>query len=114
MSQKYEASVSVGNPIPKRLKEARKKMKITQKDLGVRIGMDEGTASARMNQYEKGVHMPDVRTLKLLAKELGVPLNYFFCEDDESAKLATAISKLTTEQRNMVLEFIHKIHCDEK
>lgn len=84
-------------------------MKISQKNLGISIGMESGTASARMNQYEKGVHTPDVRTLKLLAKELGVPLNYFFCEDDESAALATAISKLSVEQRNQVLEFIHSL-----
>ncbi len=89
-------------------------MKITQKDLGVRIGMDEGAASARMNQYEKGVHMPDVRTLKLLAKELGVPLNYFFCEDDSTAEIATAISKLSEEQRNQVLEFIKNIQDENK
>ncbi|MFC3024484.1 helix-turn-helix domain-containing protein [Vibrio zhugei] len=106
--------MSTDNPIPKRLKEARKKMKITQKDLGVRIGMDEGAASARMNQYEKGVHMPDVRTLKLLAKELGVPLNYFFCEDDSTAEIATAISKLSEEQRNQVLEFIKNIQDENK
>ncbi len=106
--------MSIDNPIPKRLKEARKKVKISQKTLGVRIGIDDGVASARMNQYERGVHTPDVRTLKLLAKELDVPLNYFFCEDDESAELATAISKLTIEQRNMVLNFINNLQKENK
>ncbi|SHO58744.1 helix-turn-helix domain-containing protein [Vibrio quintilis] len=106
--------MSIDNPIPKRLKEARKKVKISQKTLGVRIGIDDGVASARMNQYERGVHTPDVRTLKLLAKELGVPLNYFFCEDDESAELATAISKLSVDQRNQVLEFIKSIEKSDK
>ncbi|MCG6403681.1 helix-turn-helix domain-containing protein [Vibrio fluvialis] len=101
--------MSIDNPIPKRLKEARKKVKISQKTLGVRIGIDDGVASARMNQYERGVHTPDVRTLKLLAKELDVPLNYFFCEDDSTAEIATAISKLSEEQRNQVLEFIKSI-----
>ncbi|MFV8387427.1 helix-turn-helix domain-containing protein [Vibrio parahaemolyticus] len=101
--------MSIDNPIPKRLKEARKKVKISQKTLGVRIGIDDGVASARMNQYERGVHTPDVRTLKLLAKELDVPLNYFFCEDDSTAEIATAISKLSEEQRNQVLEFIKLI-----
>ena len=32
-----------------------------------------------MNQYEKGKHTPDIQTLKLIAGELDVPLNYFFC-----------------------------------
>lgn len=84
-------------------------MKISQKNLGISIGMEAGSASARMNQYERGVHTPDVSTLKLLAKELGVPLNYFFCEDDESAEIATAISKLSEEQRNQVLNFIKSL-----
>lgn len=106
--------MSTDNPIPKRLKEARKKMKISQKNLGISIGMESGTASARMNQYEKGVHTPDVRTLKLLAKELGVPLNYFFCEDDSTAEIAIATSKLSEEQRSLVMKFIHSLSKEEE
>ncbi|OEF76587.1 transcriptional regulator [Vibrio cyclitrophicus 1F111] len=101
--------MSIDNPIPMRLKEVRKKAKISQKELGVRIGIDESTASARMNQYEKGRHTPDISTLKKIADELGVPLNYFFCEDEYSADLAIAISKLSIEKRNMLLEFITSI-----
>ncbi|ASW81501.1 XRE family transcriptional regulator [Vibrio anguillarum] len=98
--------MSFDNPIPIRLKEARKKAKLSQKMLGVRIGMDESSASPRMNQYEKGKHTPDVHTLKLIADELGVPLNYFFCEDEESAELVVAISKLSIEKRRQLLQFI--------
>ncbi|HIF9084646.1 helix-turn-helix domain-containing protein [Photobacterium damselae] len=94
------------SPIPARLKEARKKAKLSQKALGVRIGMDEGSASARMNQYEKGKHAPDIQTLKLIADELDVPLNYFFCEEESSAKLACLIAKLSEEQR---LELINTL-----
>lgn len=97
-----------------RLKEARKKANLSQKTLGVRIGMDESSASPRMNQYEKGRHTPDVQTLKLIADELGVPLNYFFCEDDVSAKLAVAISKLSLEQRNQLLELINDLPIEEQ
>ncbi|CAH7001922.1 helix-turn-helix transcriptional regulator [Vibrio crassostreae] len=101
--------MSIDNPIPMRLKEVRKKAKISQKELGVRIGIDESSASARMNQYEKGKHTPDISTLKKIADELDVPLNYFFCEDEYSADLAIAISKLSIEKRNMLLEFITSI-----
>ncbi len=77
--------------------------------------MDEGSASPRMNQYEKGKHTPDVRTLKLIADELKVPLNYFFCEDPESAELAIAIAiaTLSTEKRRLLLKFIHDLSNDE-
>ncbi|AUW04390.1 hypothetical protein C1N51_12070 [Vibrio campbellii] len=62
--------MSFKNPIPVRLKYARKKANLSQKALGVRIGMDESTASARMNQYERGRHTPELKTLKLIADEL--------------------------------------------
>lgn len=94
------------NPIPTRLKQARKRAGITQKNLGVIIGMDESSASGRMNHYEKGRHTPDISTLKKMADALGVPLNYFLCEDETSADLAIAISKLSIEKRNMLLEYI--------
>ncbi len=65
------------NPIPLRLKQARNKIGISQKELGIKIGMDASSASGRMNHYEKGRHVPDVDTLRKIAGELNVPLNYF-------------------------------------
>ncbi|QTH70438.1 helix-turn-helix domain-containing protein [Pseudoalteromonas xiamenensis] len=73
------------SPFPKRLKEARKKKGLSQKQLGILSGMDEFSASARMNQYEKGVHAPDFKTVKALAKVLEVPTAFLFCEEDELA-----------------------------
>ncbi|RKF14347.1 XRE family transcriptional regulator [Alginatibacterium sediminis] len=94
------------NPIPIRLKQARKLSGITQKNLGVMIGMDESSASGRMNHYEKGRHTPDISTLKKMADALGVPLNYFFCEDDTSAELACLISKLGDDERKKLIDHI--------
>ena len=102
--------MSFQNPIPLRLKEARKKAKLSQKALGVRIGMDESSASPRMNQYEKGKHTPDVQTLKLIADELGVPLSYFFCEDDVSAELSLCIEKLSKENKMKLLQIIEDMN----
>ncbi|MDR9827938.1 helix-turn-helix transcriptional regulator [Vibrio sp. FNV 38] len=91
------------NPIPARLKAARKKAKITQKDLGVKIGMEESSASGRMNHYEKGRHVPDISTLRRMAEALDVPLNYFFCESELSAELACAIEKMSDEEKKTLL-----------
>ncbi|WP_337167160.1 helix-turn-helix transcriptional regulator [Vibrio parahaemolyticus] len=101
--------MSFVNPIPVRLKEARKKAKLSQKALGVLIGMDESSASPRMNQYEKGKHTPDVKTLKLIADELGVPLSYFFCEDKVSAELAVNLNKLSQSDKQKVLELTTRL-----
>lgn len=94
------------NPIPIRLKQARAKSGITQKQLGILIGMDENSASGRMNHYEKGRHIPDLTTLKKIADELNVPLNYFFCEDETTAELVIEIAKLDTEKK---LELIKEL-----
>ena len=96
------------SPIPERLKQARKKAKLSQKALGERIGMDASSASARMNQYERGKHTPDVHTLKLIADELGVPLNYFFCEDESSAELACMIGEMTERERKNLIASLNK------
>ena len=92
------------NPIPIRLKEARKNAKITQKDLGVRVGMEPSSASSRMNHYEKGRHVPDIDTLQRIADELGVPLNYFFCDSITTAKLVCLIENLSEEQKIKLIE----------
>ena len=89
-----------------RLKEARKQIKISQKDLGIKMGIDPSSASGRMNHYETGRHMPDLATLKKLAAELNVPVNYFFCESEESAVLARLIDKLDDEGKRKLIQML--------
>ena len=91
------------NPIPNRIKSARVKKNIYQKELGIRIGLDENSASSRMNHYEKGRHTPDVFTLKRMADELGVPLACFFCDSDLSVELNCLINKLSEEEKTKLL-----------
>jgi len=73
------------SPFPKRLKEARMNANLSQKELGIRIGLDEFTASPRMNQYERGKHAPAFNIVKALSRELAVPTAYFYCEEEELA-----------------------------
>ncbi|MBW3139624.1 helix-turn-helix domain-containing protein [Ferrimonas balearica] len=92
------------SPFPVRLKAARNKIGISQKELGIRIGMDPGSASGRMNHYEKGRHMPDFETLERLARELGVPVAYFFCQSESLAELVRLLDSLTEEERQMLIK----------
>ena len=93
------------NPLPIRLKAARKAAGLTQQQLGMRLGMEQSTASARMNQYEKGKHAPDYQTMQLIAQELGFPVAYFYCDDDLLAELLCALAKLPKErQQEMLLQ----------
>ena len=52
---------------PRQLKEARLVANLSQKKLGIAAGMDQFSASARMNHYEIGRHTPDYSTLNRIA-----------------------------------------------
>tara|TARA_R110001606_G_scaffold254081_1_gene401990 strand:+ start:6949 stop:7251 length:303 start_codon:yes stop_codon:yes gene_type:complete len=93
-------------PTPSRLKSARKAAGLTQQQLGMALGMEPNTASARMNQYEKGKHAPDFLTMKRIAKELDVPVAYFYCEEDVLAKLICELGKLSLEDQKNILGIV--------
>lgn len=59
-----------------------------------------------MNHYEKGRHVPDIDTLKRMADELGVPVNYFFCETETTAELARLISLMTDAQQAELIKLL--------
>ncbi|MAD04286.1 MAG: transcriptional regulator [Pseudoalteromonas sp.] len=98
------------NPLPLRLKQARTKANISQKDLGISIGLDPSSASGRMNHYEKGRHTPDLQTLKRLSEKLGVPLNYFFCETEDMADLVLFFNSLSKKDK---IKFLEKIKMND-
>jgi transcriptional regulator with XRE-family HTH domain len=73
--------------LPHRLKEARLRAGISQQKLGILAGIDEATASARMNQYERGIHTPDFALACKLAEVLNVPACYFYTVEDDLAQV---------------------------
>ena len=75
------------SPISKRLREARSDAGLSQKALGIKAGIDQFSASPRMNQYETDKHVPDYGTVKRIAKVLKMPTAYFYCEDNELAEV---------------------------
>ncbi|POP52299.1 XRE family transcriptional regulator [Zhongshania marina] len=91
------------SPLPRRLLEARTLKGISQKRLGILLGMEPSSASGRMNHYEKGRHTPDYPTLKRIAAELGVPVTYFFCESDVVAEIVCQLERLTESEKRVLL-----------
>lgn len=81
------------SPLPKRLREIRIKAGFSQKALGIAAGIDEFSASPRINQYETGKHTPDFLTLKKLSVILNVPTAYFYAEEDDLAKMIQKFNK---------------------
>lgn len=87
----------------RRLKQARAAAGLSQEKLGVLAGIDEMSASARMNQYERGKHEPDFSMAKRIAEALTLPVAFFYAESDREAKLLAAFHRLNDEQKEMLL-----------
>lgn len=96
------------NTFARRLALARKEKKLSQQRLGILAGIDTSSASARMNQYERGKHMPDFLMISKIAQVLDVPTAYFYIEDDHLAQLIQAYHRLTPPQKQQLLEFIQQ------
>ncbi len=56
-------------------------------------------ASPRINQYERGKHEPQQKTVKQLADVLGVPAAFLYTDDDLLAELLLRWNGLTQQQK---------------
>ena len=69
-------------------------------ELGVRAGIDELSASGRVNQYERGKHFPDNSTANRLAAVLNVPVAYLYCVEDDLADLLVSLHRAPLSKRH--------------
>jgi len=90
----------------RRLREARLRAGIAQDKLGVMIGLDEGSSSARMSRYENGVHEPPFIWVERMADALSVPAAYFYCADDRLAEIMLAYSTLSERKRKALYTYV--------
>lgn len=56
-----------------KIKQARKKAKLTQKELGEKLGVSQ----VMIAQYENGTRKPKFETLQKIANATKIPVNYF-------------------------------------
>jgi len=101
------------SPLPKRLKEARKKIGISQKELGILAGVDEFSASARINQYEKGKHSPDFSMAKRLAPILKIPTSFLYEENDDIAAMLMLFYNFNNSEKKIVIESIIEMQDED-
>ena len=94
-----------------RLRSARKAAGISQMELGVLAGIDEYSASARVNQYERGKHTPDYQTAGYLAQALGIPTAYLYCDDEILAELIRLYGLATAEQKSALLDYAQALRA---
>jgi transcriptional regulator with XRE-family HTH domain len=89
-----------------RLKEARKRAGLSQEKLGVLAGIDEMSASARMNQYERGKHEPHSSFIERLSNILSVPASFFYEKDDDVARLLVFLHSKHVDERHHIIEHV--------
>jgi transcriptional regulator with XRE-family HTH domain len=99
--------------IARRLREARERAGVSQKALGILAGIDEFTSSARVNQYERGKHIPDLLTLENFAIVLHVPVEFFFAQDDKTAQMLLLFSRLSAKQKDRIISQLRKNKVSE-
>lgn len=93
-----------------RLRAARKEKNLSQERLGILAGIDESSASARMNQYETGKHVPDFLMAAKIADVLEVPVVYFYAEDNLMAEIILKLHLLSRSQKSEVLKFLDTVN----
>lgn len=103
------------NIVAKRLREARERKGLSQKALGIAAGIDEFSASPRINQYERGKHVPDLLTLQNLAVALSVPVPYFYADDESLAGMLILLASIPKQQWEGVTKYLaRKVAANSK
>ena len=90
------------------MRQARERLGVPQDKLGVMIGLDEETASARISRYETGVHQPEISIARSIAKALKVPLAYLYCDEDDLAAIIEGSARLSADDRSTLVESIRQ------
>lgn len=97
----------------RRLKEARQAAGLSQERLGILAEIDPMSASARMNQYEKGKHEPNIVVVRQIATALDLPEAYFYAADDDMAELLRLFHRLGSEKRSEVIKMATRLSSEQ-
>jgi transcriptional regulator with XRE-family HTH domain len=88
----------------RRLLQARTAVGLSQRQLGIRAGLEPSVASPRVNQYEQGKHEPRPAAAKSLADALGIPPAFLYTEDELLAKLLLRWGDLSLARKKQLLK----------
>lgn len=81
------------------MRQARQRHDLSQDRLGILVGLEESSSSARMSRYESGIHEPPLQFVEAIAKVLGISAAYFYCSDDRLAEIIRIYSDLSEAKR---------------
>lgn len=107
-----KSSADIGT-VAARLRRLRIDAGISQKRLGELAGIDPDSASARMNQFEKGKHIPHFTVLKQIGNVLEAPVSFFYEENDEVAALLLVLYRHPSAKRKTMLQTLNQLLNEE-
>ncbi|RON63914.1 transcriptional regulator [Pseudomonas fluorescens] len=93
----------------KRIKQARVFAGLSQEGLGLKAGLDEMSASTRMNRYELGKRVPSPEFVERLGSVLNVPAAYFYAVEEEEAELLVKFHRLSPAGRRLLIEYLSEV-----
>ncbi|MEB1502708.1 MULTISPECIES: helix-turn-helix domain-containing protein [Xanthomonas] len=114
-----------------RLRQARERRGLSQREVGMRMGLDKDTASARISRYESGAMSISLEALFEMAEALEVPPAFLLAgtpgmadailalgeqshtQQDQLAKVLVALSKLEPKVRAARVQKLLMPNADE-
>ena len=88
----------------KRLKDARERTGVSQRQLGFRVGLDPSGASTRINRYERGTRAPAFGIVCIIAAELNVSPSFFYEPDNTLADIILLLGQMDASSKSALLE----------
>jgi transcriptional regulator with XRE-family HTH domain len=89
--------------LARRLRAARERLGLSQREVGLLMGLPAKVAAPRINQYERGSAEPSVEDLQRLAEALGVPAPMLVAEDPALVRLLAAWADAPARSRQQAL-----------
>lgn len=79
---------------------------MSQEQVGIEAELDPMSARVRMNRYENSRRIPNPELVARFATVLGVPTPYFYCDDDDEARLLLAFHGLSSAKKKKALDYL--------
>lgn len=92
-----------------RLRQARQLRGLSQREVGVRMGLDKDTASARISRYESESMAISLESLFELALALDVPPAYLLASSPAMANAILALGEHNEVQQNRLAELLESL-----
>lgn len=86
--------------IGQKIREYREKAGVSQKKLGMSLGLSDKAVSA----YESGRTLPPIETLYRIAEELDKPVKFFLSDESEEVKLDQRLEQIESGVKKLLQE----------